>query len=230
MPDADHPHRKEAISEKKLNKGDGGWSQRKEVLGWILDTSKGTLELTDQCKARITDIFKDLHHKRRVSIKKWQRMLGELRFMGAAIPGSAGLFGAMQLGLKLADRTRVCITPYLCDHLCDFERLALSVAERPTRFAKIVPDYPTVIGAVDAAKIGMGGVLFAEGDAPVLWRAPFPTNIQERLVSFDNLHGDITNSDLEQAGVLAQADVINTTFDLRDRTLATLNDNTAAIS
>jgi hypothetical protein len=45
--DEDHPNRKEAISEKKLNKGDGGWNQRKEVLGWILDTSKGTLELTD---------------------------------------------------------------------------------------------------------------------------------------------------------------------------------------
>jgi hypothetical protein len=63
-PDEDHPNRKEAISEKKLNKGDGGWNQRKEVLGWILDTSKGTLELTDRCKARITDIFEDLRHKR----------------------------------------------------------------------------------------------------------------------------------------------------------------------
>jgi len=49
--------------------------------------------------------------------------------MGAAIPGSAGLFGAMQLGLKLANTTRVRITPYLHDHLCDFERLVLSVAE-----------------------------------------------------------------------------------------------------
>jgi hypothetical protein len=34
-PDEDHPNRKEAISEKKLTKGDGGWNQRKEVLGWI---------------------------------------------------------------------------------------------------------------------------------------------------------------------------------------------------
>jgi len=56
-------------------------------------------------------------------------VLGELRFMGAAIPGSAGLFGAMQLGLKLADTTHVRITPYLRDHLFDFERLALSITE-----------------------------------------------------------------------------------------------------
>ena len=229
-PDEHHPDRKEAISEKKLNKGDGGWNHRKEVLGWILDTSEGTLELTDRRKARIETIFEDLRGKRRVSIKKWQRVLGELRFMGPAIPGSAGLFGAMQLGLKRADEHRVRITPYLRDHLEDFERLARSLATRPTRFAEIVPDYPSVIGAVDAAKVGMGGVLFAEDQAPVLWRAPFPEDIQQRIVSFDNPHGDITNSDLEQAGVLAQADVANTTFDLRERTLATLNDNTAAIS
>jgi hypothetical protein len=229
-PDEDHPNRKEAISEKKLNKGDGGWSQRKEVLGWILDAGKGTLELTDRRKIRIATIFEDLRHKRRVSIKKWQRVLGELRFMGPAIPGSAGLFGAMHLGLKLADAHRVRITPYLRDHLSDFECLTLSIADRPTRIAEIVPDYPSVIGAVDAAKVGMGGVLFAEDHAPCIWRAPFPEDIQERLVSFDNPHGDITNSDLEQAGVLAHSDVANTTFDLRERTLATLNDNTAAIS
>jgi hypothetical protein len=36
---------KEAISEKKLKKGGG--SQQKEILGWMLDTSCGTLELTE---------------------------------------------------------------------------------------------------------------------------------------------------------------------------------------
>ena len=62
-PDTDHPNRKEATSEKKLLKGDGGWSQRKEVLGWILDTDKGTLELTDRRKSRIASIFEDLRDK-----------------------------------------------------------------------------------------------------------------------------------------------------------------------
>ena len=44
--DSDTAQRKEAISEKKLDKGDGGWSQRKEILGWQLDSNRGTLELT----------------------------------------------------------------------------------------------------------------------------------------------------------------------------------------
>ena len=70
--------RKEAISEKKLLKGKGGWSQCKEILGWILDTSRGTLELTNRRKSRILAIFEDLHHQGRVGIKKWQQLLGEL--------------------------------------------------------------------------------------------------------------------------------------------------------
>ena len=45
--DADTMHQKEAILEKKLAKGDGGWNQWKEVLGWILDSEHMTLELTE---------------------------------------------------------------------------------------------------------------------------------------------------------------------------------------
>ena len=53
-------HQKEAISEKKLTKGDGGWNQWKEVLGWILDSECMTLELMEQCAKWIVDIFKGL--------------------------------------------------------------------------------------------------------------------------------------------------------------------------
>ena len=35
------------ISEKKLGKGDGGWNQCKEILGWMLDSKWKTLELTE---------------------------------------------------------------------------------------------------------------------------------------------------------------------------------------
>ena len=47
--DAMTAQHKESISKKKLLKG-GGWSQWKEILGWILNTGQGTLELTKWCK------------------------------------------------------------------------------------------------------------------------------------------------------------------------------------
>ena len=89
--------------------------------------------------------------------------------MGAAVPSAAGLFGAMQLGLTHSEKNRIRITPYLHDHLMDFKMLAQSMTQKPTRLAKIVPDYPSVIGAVDTAQVGMEGVLFAEGKHPIMW-------------------------------------------------------------
>ena len=104
------------------------------------------------------------------------------------------------------------------------------MTQQPTRLAEIVPDYPSVIGAVDTAQVGMGGVLFAKGKHPVMWCTTFLDDIQQCMVTIESTAGDITNSDLEQAGVLAQADITNTLYDLRDCTLATLNDNITAIS
>ena len=77
---------------------------------------------------------------------------------------------------------------------------------------------------------GIGGVLFAEGKHPIMWCMTFLDDIQQCMVTIENTAGDITNSDLEQAGVLAQADVTNNLYDLHDHTLTTLNDNIAAVS
>ena len=126
--DADTMHRKEAISEKKLGKGDRGWNQWKEIMGWVLDSEHKTLELTEQHTKWIIDIFEDLRGQKRVSVKKWQRVLGELWFMGLVVPGLAGLFSALQLGLAHSDKHQVKITHFLCNHLSDFEALARDIS------------------------------------------------------------------------------------------------------
>ena len=100
------------------------------------------------------------------------------------------------------------------------------------RLVEVVPDYPSVIGSVDATKLGMGGILFTPGHPPALWHATFPPDIQECIVLFDidNPSGDLTNSNLEQASILAQADMVASLYDLWELTLLTLNDNSATIS
>ena len=99
--------------------------------------------------------------------------------MGPAVPGASGLFEALQLGLSHADKHHVWITSHLRAHLTDFEALARSIAHHPTHFAEIVPDYPSVIGSVDAAKPGMGGVLFAPGK-------PLPCGMPASLRTYNN--------------------------------------------
>jgi hypothetical protein len=39
---------------------------------------------------------------------------------------------------------------------------------------------------------------------PTVWQLEFPPDIQSRVVSFSNPTGDITNSDLKMAGLLAE--------------------------
>ena len=222
--------RNEAASLKKLLKGDGSWATRKLILGWIIDTIRGTLELPPHRKERIAAIFDMLRDKKRISVKKWQQALGELRFVGVGIPGSAGLFGALQLGLKHPDKNRVRITQHIRQHLDDFERLAEDLCSRPTRIAEVVEEDPSALQAVDAALPGMGGVLFSPGQHPVVWRVPYPEEVQQRVVTEANPGGDLNNSDLEQSALLAGADVAAAVYDLREVTLASLSDNTPAVS
>ena len=48
----------------------------------------------------------------------------------------------------------------------------------------------------------MGGVWFGNNttDQPTLWRQAFPPEITTSLVTYENPHGTISNSDLELAG------------------------------
>ena len=163
-----------------------------------------TLELPPHRKQLLADIFTHLASVRRVSHKKWQQYLGQLRFVSVAIPGSAGLFSALQLALNKAKGNRVRITASLRSHINAFASLAASLARRPTHLAEIVPQDPSLLGATDAAKAGMGGVYFDATEQGYVWREPYPEDIQSCLVSWKNPHGTITNSDLKHAGQIAQ--------------------------
>ena len=101
-PEVSDDQRLEALSLKKLKKGDGAWSTRKELLGWVVDTLRQTLELPAHRKHELRNIFNEFNGKRRVSRKQWQRLVGKLRFVSAAISGSAGPFSALQTALKKA--------------------------------------------------------------------------------------------------------------------------------
>ena len=229
-PTVDEKHRNEAVSLKKLLKGDGSWGTRKVILGWILDTIRQTLELPAHRKATLAQIFHDLAATKRVSHKKWMHYLGLLRFVSVAIPGSAGLFSALQLALTASKGNRIRITKALRSHINAFASLAADLAVRPTYLAEIVPQEPTLLGATDAAKAGMGGVYFDASGQGYVWRFPFPEDVQRDLVSADNPTGRVTNSDLEHAGLLAQASLMCHEHDLRYATIANGSDNTPAVS
>ena len=222
--------RTEVLSLKKLLKGDGSWRTRKIILGWLVDTVRQTIELPAQQKKMLADIFEDLARSLRVSLKKYRSIVGKLLFVSTAIPGSAGLFSVLQLAQNCASRNQVRINHILRQHLNAFASLAASLCKRPTYLAETVPQDPSFLGATDAAKMGMGGDFCDHTGQGHVWRCPFPEHIQKRLVSADNPKGDITNSDLEHAGILAQVSLISEEFDPTHATLKTGSGNTPAVS
>jgi hypothetical protein len=236
--------RKQPISEKKLGKGDAAWSTQKNILGWHLDTLAMSISLPPHRQARLLEILESTLARKRCTTKEWHKLLGELRSMTLAVPGSKGCFSFLQEALK-PGANRIKITQRVRDQLTDFLWLARDVCNRPTHLAEVVPTPPTYVGAMDAAKAGMGGVWFPPGPPapmailppkedqlshPILWRYPFPTTVQAEVVSSSHPTGTITNSDLELAGTLAHDDILANSVPVTHLTTCGLSDNTPAIA
>jgi chemotaxis signal transduction protein len=84
----DSLERKDVPSTKKLLQDDAYLVTRKNVLGWIIDTVRGTLELPLHHLQRLLEIFDTLQGRWCVGIAEWHQVLGELWSMTLMIPGS----------------------------------------------------------------------------------------------------------------------------------------------
>ena len=60
------------------------------------------------------------------------------------------------------------------------------------------------MGVKDASGQGVGGIIVGENNecTPTVFRVEWPDDIKQDLVSEKNPNGQITNSDLEMAGLL----------------------------
>ena len=222
------------ISAKKLDKGDACWSTRKVILGWLIDTLEGTIKLPPHRRDRLNVLLQTALTCKRITMKEWQRILGELQSMVLGIPGGRGLLSQLQLVLQRAKNHRICIHKEARHQLLDLQLLTHNLANRPTRIAEVLPQRPTYVGCCDAAKPGMGAIWLPSAQHPLhppyVWRAPFPSSVQQALVSTDNPSGSITNSDLELAGTIAHEATLAAVHDLRHCTIATFSDNTTAVA
>ena len=222
-------NRNEAVSLKKLRKGDGSWHTRKTIVGWTLDFIRQTLELPAHRKDELIDLFLSLRDRKRVSERRWRKAVGKLRFITRGVPGSRGLLSALQLALNRASDGRIRVTANVRHHLETFEALVADLCDRPTHLAEIVPEDPALIGTTDGSGLGLGGVFMDEDLQPSVWRYPLPDDIRRALVSADNPTGTVTNSDFEQAARQGQLCVMAANYDLAYCTIENGTDNTPAL-
>jgi hypothetical protein len=153
----------------------------KNILGWVVDTIKMTVELPPHRVERLFELLDFVSpRQRRASANKWEKLLGELRWMVLAIPGGRGLFIVFQEALnKWCDNgTIVRLTPVVHSVLKDFRWFTTDMGRRPTGIAELIPArLPATLGAQDDYGIGMDGVHFVplpNGNIqPLLWRSKF---------------------------------------------------------
>lgn len=235
--------RREPVSLKKLRQGDCSWNTIKVVLGWVLNTVAMTVELPQHRQERLAEILASIPvTQKRIAVKKWHKILGELRSMALALPGARNMFSQMQLALSNKIGSRVNTNKGVHQALDDFRWMLNDIKSRPTRIAELIPLLASALGYHDASGTGAGGVWFPHqsldprtkpgetpSHTPLVWRYKWPQDIIDALVTDDNPNGTITNSDLELAGGLLHLEAIAHHFDVRERTILSKTDNLATM-
>jgi hypothetical protein len=201
----DTPSRKEPISISKLEKGDAAFHDKKRFLGWDFEGSTRQLLVAPHRWDKALLHLEELLSKQTSNRKEWERLLGELRSLVPGIAGSKGQFSVMQEGISKG-RNRIKVRGKVRHQLKTMHALVASTT-RPSSMYELVLGPPPYLGATDAAKAGMGGVWFIDSEA-LLWRSPFPEQVQSQLVSQKNPTGKVTNSDLELLGTMAHHHVL----------------------
>lgn len=161
--------RAEPVSIKKLNKGDASLRTAHTILGWEVDTLAKTITLPIHRQQRLRDILDSIPppHQQRIGITKWHQVLGELRSMALALPGSCGLFSFLQEALRQCKGKCVSLTADVHQALDNFRWIVDNICDRPTRIAELIPLLPLALGFHDASGRGAGGVWYpAQGVVP----------------------------------------------------------------
>jgi hypothetical protein len=221
------------VSLQKLKQGEATWETRKEILGWVFDGARQCIELPQNKVEQLTSELHQMTRKQMVPRKMFEQLRGRLRHACIGIPAGKGLMGPIDAALQGEKRwIKIKGNQPLRDALQDFATIIKVLGKRPTHCRELVAMDPGYVGFCDASTLGTGGVWFAGAKSlnPVVWRMEWPEDIRNNVVSFDNPHGTITNSDLEMAGMVLHYLVLEHLVDLRHVHVAAWCNNTPTVS
>ncbi len=226
------------IAIKKLQQGDGRWSTSKEILGWFFDGITRCMSLPSTKVTKIMSILRSLSRKPIVRLGDLESLNGKLMHATIGIPNGKGLLSPIittvtkhargkhykNKTLRLNQTTRQALQDWLT--------LLPAALRNPIPCTDLMPAPADFVGYCDASKNGAGGIWFGLNKdlPPIVWRIPFPERIQQQVISQNNPHGKISNSDLEMIGLLFQWLVLEKFVDLAHAHVAIWCDNTPTVA
>jgi hypothetical protein len=228
-----HSGGKDPVSIKKLERGDGQWHHEKDILAFIIDGDAKTVRISESKADNIVHEIRQILKKKRVQLKRYRKIVGKLRHVALIMPGTKGMFSPINKALK-GDPSMIGLgkESEVRAALLDLAVLVQDLCKRPTHIKELIPGGNHYTRYCDACATGAGGV-WMSGEAslpPIVWRMPFDLAVSSQVVSDKNLHGRLTNSDLEMAAVLMQYMILQQHVDLQYVRAGVFSDNTPTVA
>jgi hypothetical protein len=222
----------DSIAENKIDKGDGKWEFKKEILGWIFDGINYTMQLPAEKCDKIIKLIKKVIALRNVLLKRFLELSGKLQNASIGMPGGAGLFSPMQMAVR-GSPDFVIMDEYMKSNLRDWRSIIHYMKKNPTAVQQLASGYPNYIGYSDSCGLGTGGV-WTPGLSHIpftVWQYEWPQDIKDRLITDQNPSGDLTINDFELAGVVLNFLVLElSAVDLQWMHIGAFCDNFSAVS
>lgn len=132
-------HAGDSVLKKKLQKGEGTWDVRKEILGWLFDGARWCIEFPPEKANKILRELKAVCRLNRVPRKCFEKLVGKLHHAAIGIPSGWGLFTSFNHTLQgHAYWIRLGQTGEVHRALQDWQVLLRAVASRSTHVCKLV--------------------------------------------------------------------------------------------
>ena len=200
---------------KKVREGDVDWAVKKEILRWILNSKKGTFQLTSRQLKELKSLLAIHPSQRLIPVSKLRSLIGKLLSMHLVVPGAIGNFFYIQESLtKVGTATKAYLSKAFHREISNWQRLCKDLLARPRFLADVVQRLPNALGFCDASGMGTG-VVWIDPDgtgASFVWRVKCLAEIVSDLVTWDNPTGGTTNSDLELAALVLQKSCFSIAF------------------
>ncbi len=205
--DKDTSPRRLIVSASKVAKGDATFSTSKCILGWNVDTHRMTIHLPEHRLHRLQSVVENTLARPHTTRSRWRKLLGELRSTVPAIHSAKYLFSVLQHALTATTGRRIRLNAITKATLATWLQLFNSAHQTPVPITHLIPQAPHYYSAVDASSYGMGGfwvpTTLATHHQPIAWRFQWDPQVRNRLITSDNPHGTLTNSELELAALVS---------------------------
>ena len=172
---------------KKYRKGDGDWVVEKDILGWILNSEKGTFQLPSRCLKELKYLLAISPSQWRLPVSKLRSIIDKLRSMHLAMPGAIGhLFFIQEALTKAGEASKAYLSKSFHWEIAHWQRLSTDLLARPHFLAEVVCRLPTALVFCDTSGVNAGGVwIYPDGSGKnFFWQVLWPVDIVADLVNW----------------------------------------------